>query len=250
MYTKSFTDAFSSSQHLHFIHCNFLEQSVAWLTWGPSHLSTNCFVLPGRISQYPSGPDTVPVCRRDIQRDSAGLSSRDRQKDGGETLYDYCVGTLTTCWCAFPSNSTLCKPRLKTFSLSAPPVQLSYSLRKGKKRGKIKKGQRLRSLCMSSGHLTQQMSGSPSIHMGDLNSHQHERVHTVLCWQIPLGWLMTQPLMTEECRQTGAMLLQRSKPGTEGGPCIIHCTEILLISLHTVTLITLTNTISSITEIL
>lgn len=107
-------------------------------------------------------------------------------------------------------HSTLCNPHLTTFNLSAPPVQLSYHSQEGEKKRKIKKtrGQWLRSHSMSSGHLTQQMWGSPSIHMGDLNSHQHERIHTVLCWQIPLGWLRTQPLMTEECRQTGAMILQ------------------------------------------
>lgn len=118
---------------------------------------------------------------------------------------------LTTC--PFPPSqrcSTLCNPRLAAFSLSTPPVQLSYVFRKGRKEGKIKKGQWLRSPCMSSGHLTRQMWGSPSVHTGDLNSHQHERVHTVLCWQIPAGWLRTQPLMTKKCRQTGAMLLLNS----------------------------------------
>lgn len=48
----SLTDAFWRSLHLHIADCNFPEQSVAWLAWGPSHLSPNCLVLPGRISQY------------------------------------------------------------------------------------------------------------------------------------------------------------------------------------------------------
>lgn len=30
--------------------------------------------------------------------------------------------------------------------------------------------------------------------------------YTVLCWQIQLGWLRTQPLPTEECRKTGATI--------------------------------------------
>lgn len=38
------------------------------------------------------------------------------------------------------------------------------------------------SLRMSSGHW-----GRPSIHTSDPDSHQHERAHKVLCWQIPPG---------------------------------------------------------------
>lgn len=177
---------------------NFPEQTVAWLTWGPSHLSTNCLVLPGRISQYQNRPDTVPVCRWDIQRDKAGLSSRGMEADRGE----HCVITVWEPWqpadALFPpvsDTATLLNPRLTTFSLSAPPVQLSYTVRKGKKRGK--KSQATQVTLHAFWSPDKQIWGSPSIHIGDHNSHRHERVHKVLCWHIPLSWLRTQPLMTE-----------------------------------------------------
>lgn len=43
-----------------------------------SPVSNKCLVLPGRTSQYHSGPDTVDICRWDIQRGSAGVSYWDK----------------------------------------------------------------------------------------------------------------------------------------------------------------------------
>ncbi len=117
----------------------------------PSHLSTNCLVLPGRISQYQSGPDTVPVCRRDIQRDGVGLSPRDRQADGGE----HCMITV---WeprlpadALFPpvSATALCVIHVLQLSIF-PLLQSNFPTLsgRGRKEEKKKKGQRDR----DSGH--------------------------------------------------------------------------------------------------
>lgn len=170
----------------------FSEQSVVWLTCSPSHLSTNCLVLPGRISQYQGGLDIVPVCKRDILRDSAGLSSRDRQADGEE----HCMITVWEPWlpadALFPpvSATALCVIHLWQLSFF-PLLQSNFPKLSGRGRKEEeaeKKRQWLRSVCMSSGHLPCKSEAAPPFTWVISISHTNMNVCTQ-CHADKFHWL-------------------------------------------------------------
>lgn len=115
--------------------------SVGWLTWHPSNLSTNCFCSVWKNQSIPQRTWHSACLQRHPERQRWPFLQREAGRRR-RALCDYCVGTLTTCWSALPSSKRSSTSRLTTFNLSAPPVQLSYALRKGKKRGKKKKEER------------------------------------------------------------------------------------------------------------
>lgn len=132
----------------------------------------------------------LTVCRPDIHRDSTGLSSRDRQADGGE----HCMITLWEPW--IPADAlmppvgarALCLIHVYQLSIFLL-LQLRFSIN-FRKREDITQGELFRSLVFVSS-----------------KSHQHEQIHKVSCWQ--MGWLT--PLMTRECRHPAFRILHWSK---------------------------------------
>lgn len=93
-------------------------------------------VVPGRISQYLRGPNKVTFCRR-----LTTISQTDRNKP-----YDFCVKTLTTCWCPLHLGKQFIPLHyscLETLNLSGSPLQLPIVQRIGR----WKKGHQGTSFC-------------------------------------------------------------------------------------------------------